>query len=157
MKVAHWGSNWNFTSEFTGTYIGLVMPWWSELVDEVVNVFTDFLWLFLVEKVSYSFHYYYFLQQWYIFLEPTVVYIFLGSWDVIHKVQVAHDKLHWNFDLYPGPRRCKFPGPARQIRILQLSCPALCSQLECFNYSLVQNLKHQFACESNLSLCISFH
>lgn len=86
----------------------------SELFDEVVNVFTDFLRLFLVEKVGYSIHYNNFLQKWYISLEATVVYIFLDSCRLISNIQVTHNKLHRNFDLYPGPRCSKLPGSAIQ-------------------------------------------
>lgn len=47
----------------------------SELVNEVVDVFVYFIWSFLSNKVS-IFDHYNFLQEWHIFLKPTIVYVF---------------------------------------------------------------------------------
>ncbi|XLS61167.1 hypothetical protein HN51_015395 [Arachis hypogaea] len=80
-----------------------------ELGADVVYMGADLIWLFLIYKVSYSFHYNQFLQEWHLFLEATVMYIFLNTRSVIGNIQVSHNELHWNFDLYSSPRCCQLP------------------------------------------------
>ena len=55
----------------------------SELLKEIMDVFVDVVCLLFMQKMAYSFHYNYFLQQWHILLEFTAMYIFLGTCEVI--------------------------------------------------------------------------
>lgn len=90
-----WGPNPTTKEPSLGTH--LIAS--SKFLEEVVNVCIDFLWLFLVEEVSYSFHYNNFLQERNILFQTTIVYKFLYSREVIGNVQVAHNKLNWYFNL----------------------------------------------------------
>jgi hypothetical protein len=85
----------------------------SELVDKFMDVCTDLLCLFLVDKVSNSFHHNHVSQIRHVFLEATVVYIFLDSLDIVDDVFVPHDELRWHFDLQSSPWRSQLPGSAR--------------------------------------------
>lgn len=78
----------------------------------LIVAFTNFLWLFLVQKVSYTFHYNNVFQKRHVFLEPTIVYIFLHTRNVVDKIQISDDELHWHFDFRPSPCSCKLPVPA---------------------------------------------
>jgi hypothetical protein len=53
----------------------------------------------LVDEVSYSFHHNNVLQIWHVFLEATVVYIFLHAWNTVDNVQVTHNELRRHFNL----------------------------------------------------------
>lgn len=81
----------------------------SEFLNEVINVFVDLIRAFLVDKVCNSFHYNDLLQKWHIFLEPTLVYVFLRAWSIIGQVKVTHNKLNRNFYLCPSPWGVEFP------------------------------------------------
>lgn len=81
----------------------------SEFLNEVINVFVDLIRSFLMDKVCNSFHYNDLLQKWHIFLEPTLVYVFLHAWSIIGQVKVTHNKLNRNFYLSPSPWGVEFP------------------------------------------------
>lgn len=87
----------------------------SECLKEVINVFVDLIRSFLVDKVSTSFHYNYFLQKWHVFLEPTLVYVFLGAWSVIGQVKVSNNEFCRYFYLAPCPRGGELPVSAMSV------------------------------------------
>lgn len=68
-----------------------------------MNVFVDLLRAFLVDEVSNSFHYNNLLQKWHIFLQPSLVYVFLDAGSIIGQVKVTHYELERNFYLGPCP------------------------------------------------------
>jgi hypothetical protein len=77
----------------------LLLSWGLKLLNKVIYVCADLLSLFLVDKVSNSFHHNYVFQIWHVFLEATVVYIFLHAWNTVHDVQVAGNELRRHFYL----------------------------------------------------------
>lgn len=70
-----------------------------EFLNEVINVHANLLRFFLVDKMGYSLHDNYFLQERHSFLESAILYVFLHAREVVGKVQVAHDELNRYFDL----------------------------------------------------------
>ena len=82
----------------TTLFISIKTDTESELLNEVINVFADLLWLFLLEKMSYPFHYNHLFQKGYIFFEATIVYMVLETRNIVEKVQIANNKLSWNCD-----------------------------------------------------------
>lgn len=77
-----------------------------------MDVLVDLIWLFFMQKVAHSFHHNYFPQKWHMFPELIILHKFLEAHGVICKVQVAHNKLTWHFDLTPSPGCCEFPVSA---------------------------------------------
>ncbi|GAY54445.1 hypothetical protein CUMW_156740 [Citrus unshiu] len=63
----------------------------------------DFLCSFLVDELTSIFNHNNFLQQRYILLEASIVYIFLDAWGGIHHIKFPDNKLHWNFHLHLSP------------------------------------------------------
>jgi hypothetical protein len=66
-------------------------------------VLVDLLRAFLVDEVCNSFHYNNLLQKWHIFLQPSLVYVFLDAGIIIGQVKVTHNELDRNFYLGPCP------------------------------------------------------
>lgn len=100
-----------FMHHIRGGFSKHIMRWRSksELLNKVINVFADLLRLFLVDKVA-AFHHNHFFQTRYIFLKPSVVYIFLVAH--IGQVQITCDKLDWYCYSSPSPRCREFPVSA---------------------------------------------
>ncbi|MFS8014255.1 hypothetical protein Hanom_Chr15g01342471 [Helianthus anomalus] len=99
----------NTTSDWMG---GLYQESDSKLLDEIMYVFTNFLGLFLINKMSNSLHYHKFLQKRNMFFKPPFVYIVLHTRGVISQVQVSHHKLNRHLYLLSGPRRGQLPVSA---------------------------------------------
>ena len=74
----------------------------------------DLFWPFLIFEVSYSFHHNQFLQEPYVSLKATIMYILLNTWSVICNVKVSHNKLDRYLDLYSSPCCCELPGSAEK-------------------------------------------
>lgn len=72
----------------------------------------DFLWSFLVDKMSCSLHHNNFLQIWHIILETTIVYVLLDPWCSVYHIQIPYDKLHGHLHLHPSPWCRELPIPA---------------------------------------------
>ena len=80
-----------------------------KLAEEVINVIVNLICLFHVDEVPNSFHYNYFLQKWYIFLEPAILDIFLNTRHMINQVLITHNELNWYFDFTTNPWCREFP------------------------------------------------